>query len=77
MKALKILNELSFTISKYTSNEDIIEAIKELETLQENKTCDGCKHYVAINKSDTMVCALNMDCIRRYKLRDRWESKQC
>lgn len=51
--------------------------IKKLEQLSSNclqlKSCDNCKHYVVINKSDTMVCALNMDCIRKHKPKDRWE----
>ena len=81
MKAIKILKELIFTVSKYTTTKDIEEAIAELEELSGSKqlvynhTCDSCKYYVSINKSNTMICSLNMDCIRKYKPKDRWESK--
>ena len=60
-------------------------AIAELENLSGNqqlvdnhKTCDGCKHYSELvkGKSETICCTLDLDCIRKYVPKDRWESKE-
>ena len=51
------------------------ESVLNKHIIKEKQTCDGCRHYVSINKSNTMVCSLSLDCIRKYVPKDRWESK--
>ena len=81
MKALKFLKEqrrrhinMAETIKVAYFDDELDEAIKELEELQ-NRICDGCKYYVQINKSDSFVCSLWLDCSRKYKPKDRFEPK--
>ena len=52
-----------------------IEELSGSKQLVYNHTCENCKYYVSINKSNTMVCSLSIDCIRKNKPQDRWESK--
>lgn len=76
MKALELLREMRNIENNYDHliSHRFDEAIKELEELQ-NRICDGCKYYVQINKSDSFVCSLWLDCSRKYKPKDRFEPK--
>ena len=76
MKALELLREMRNIENNYDHliSHRFDEAIKELEELQ-SRICDGCKYYVQINKSDSFVCSLWLDCSRKYKPKDRFELK--
>ena len=60
---------------KHVIAEMLYDTITKYEEKLKPKSCEGCKYYVSINKSSTMVCSLSLDCIRKYVPQDRWESK--
>ena len=79
MKAIKILKELIFTVSKYTTTKDIEEAIAELENLSDSKhTCEGCKWYEVRNHSASCNwCERHPSRqIRNINIKDYWENKE-
>lgn len=81
MKALEILEEISILIRIYgerwcyPTRETILKAIKELEKLEEVKTCDGCNHL------ETQIKVLQYSCMPepcrscKRKALDRYEPK--
>lgn len=73
-KSAALSNNESFKVAILSELDAYNEAIKELKEL-DNRSCDGCRHYVQINKSDSFVCSLWLDCSRKYKPKDRFEKK--
>lgn len=81
LKALALLKEyanIDFGCSMGTHQEECLEAIAELEALQEPKSCNGCKYgkYGADSRGIEVECTLIWHCARGNGFPDRYKPKE-
>lgn len=77
MKAISILKYL-MTFCGVGLHNDCVEAIAELEALQQPKSCDGCKYgkYGADDRGIEVECILVWKCARGNYFADKYEPKE-
>ena len=81
MKAIEILRHLT-TFCGVDLHNLCIEAIAELEALQQPKSCEGCKHHIAYitpigNIESCFIFEKDESlCVRKHRWLDRYEARE-